>query len=240
MLFQKKKQIKDERIEKESQKATAVAFYVITLELLICLVVKLVLAEPWYNVTLELLCLVAGCGYAVIKKLVDGVPFFKTEDEALKEISNRILTKAFTIQFVLLVFGELVYMFALTGGENAGWSKEMTWLMIYLIIWVIPGSVFTVLAIKRGWLIWGSKKQETVGKKELAKRTAIGSLFFGLVMGAPELVKDGVFQPKGLLVVFGMAVTWGILFYVMFAGMIKFSEKNADKSVEEKEENSEE
>ena len=79
------------------------------------------------------------------------------------------------------------------------------------------------------------KKAETTGKAKLARSTALGALFFGIVMGGPECIKDGAFNPAGLLHVIGMGAMWGILFYLMFTAMLKLGEKRADKEVQEAE-----
>ena len=94
--------------------------------------------------------------------------------------------------------------------------------------------------LKKGWMVWGSKKREVTGKKEFGKRVIIGALFFGLIMGVPELIANGIFYVKGWLMILGMAAMWGILFYFAMLGLIKFSEKKADKLVQEKEESNEE
>jgi len=251
MLFKKKNQtqVKDERIEKESNKAMAPLFYLFSAGMLACLVLKLVLREPWYNFTLELLCLVPAWGYVLVKSIQNGILIIKEKDDALLGIRNAILSKAFMISFWVIIIGELFYMLAVTDYFNpdAGihsdseiWTREMTWMIVYLAVWFVPALVFTIFTLKKGWLIWGSKKREVTGKKEFGKRVVIGSLFFGLIMGVPELIANGIFYVKGWLMILGMAAMWGILFYFSMLGMIKFSEKKADKLVQEKEESNEE
>jgi len=100
--------------------------------------------------------------------------------------------------------------------------------------------IYSIAAIKNGWLIWGSKKREMEGKKNFKVRVVISSLFFGLFTGFLFLFKDGAFQPKGILWILGMGISWGIMFYFMFIGMMKVAEKRADKKVEEKENSVEE
>ena len=113
-------------------------------------------------------------------------------------------------------------------------------MLVYLAVWFVPAIVITVFTLKKGWMIWGSKKREAVGKKAFGKRVVIASLFYGLIMGLPELIKHGIFYAKGWLMILGMAAMWGILFYFAMLGLIKFSEKKADKLVQEKEESNEE
>lgn len=251
MLFKKKNenQIKDERIEKETNKLMTPMFYLVSTELLACLVLKLVLQEPWYNFILEILCLVPAWGYALVKRSQSGILVLKEKDDALLSIRDAIHSKAFMISFWVIIIGEVIYMFAMTDyfsrygiiqPDEVSWPRELTWLLVYLVVWFIPAIIVTVNTLKKGWLIWGSKKREATGKKEFGKRVIVGSLFFGLIMGLPELIENGIFYAKGWLMIFGMAAMWGILFYFAMLGLIKLSEKNADKAVKEKEESNEE
>ena len=251
MLFKKKNknQIKDERIEKETNKLMTPMFYLVSTGLLACLVLKLVLQEPWYNFILEILCLVPAWSYALVKRAQSGILVIKEKDEALLSIRDAIHSKAFMISFWVIITGELFYMFAVTDyfsrygiidPDTVSWTRELTWMVVYLAVWFVPAMIVTVNTLKKGWLIWGSKKREVTGKKEFGKRVVIGSLFFGLVMGLPELIANGIFYVKGWIMIFGMAAMWGILFYFAMLGLIKFSEKNADKRVKEEEESNEE
>lgn len=109
------------------------------------------------------------------------------------------------------------------------------WYAMSLLVWPIPALIYTALAVKTGLFQWGGKKAETTGKAKLAKSTALGALFFGVVMGGPDCIRDGAFNPAGLVKVVGMGAMWGILFYLMFAGLLKLGEKRADKAVQEAE-----
>lgn len=251
MLFKKKNQtqVKDERIEKETNKLMTPMFYLLSAGLMACLVLKLVLGEPWYNFILEILCLVPAWGYALTKRVQSGILVMKEKDDALISIRDAIHSKAFMISFWVIIIGEVLYMFAMTDyfsrygiiePEEVSWPREMTWLVVYLAVWLVPAIIVTVNTLKKGWMVWGSKKREVTGKKEFGKRVAIGSLFFGLIMGLPELIANGIFYAKGWLMILGMAAMWGILFYFAMLGLIKLSEKNADKAVKEQEEHDEE
>ena len=251
MLFKKKNQpqVKDERIEKESNKLMTPMFYLFSAGLFACLVVKLVLGEPWYNFVLELACLVPAWCYVIIKRAQSGILILKEKDDALLSIRDAIHSKAFMISFWVIIIGEMFYMFAVTDyfsrysvihQDAEIWTREMTWLLVYLAVWFVPAIIITVGMLKKGWMVWGSKKREVTGKKEFGKRVIIGSLFFGLIMGVPELIAHGIFYWKGWLTIVLTGAVWGILFYVFMLGMIKFSEKNADKLVQEKEESNEE
>ena len=251
MLFKKKNQpqVKDERIEKETNKLMTPMFYLLSAGLLACLILKLVLGEPWYNFVLEIACLVPAWGYALVKRAQSGILVMKEKDEVLLSVRDAIHTKAFMISFWVIILGEMLYMFGVTDyfsrygimePDAEGWTREMTWMVVYIAVWLLPALIVTVNTLKKGCMIWGSKKQETVGKKAFAKRVIVGALFFGLIMGVPELIANGFFYVKGWLMIFGMAAMWGILFYFGMLGLIKLSEKKADKLVQEKEESNEE
>ena len=199
MLFKKKNQtqVKDERIEKETNKLMTPMFYLFSAGLLACLVVKLVLREPWYNFILEILCLVPAWGYALIKRAQSGILVMKEKDDALLSIRDAIHSKAFMISFWVIIIGEVFYMFMMTDyfsrygiiqPDEVSWPREMTWLVVYLAIWLVPAIIVTVNTLKKGWMVWGSRKREVTGKKAFGKRVVVGSLFFGLIMGLPELI----------------------------------------------------
>lgn len=243
MLFKKKNQIKDERIEKETNKLMAPMFCLFSTGLLVSLIVKLVLGEPWYNFILELLCLISSWTYVLARRIGSGVLFLKEKDEVLLSIRNEIMAKAYGVAFWILTTGQLIYMFFVMYvlmPKDVIWVREMTWLVVYLAIDLIPAFIITVFSIKKGWMLWGSKNREVTGKKDFAKRTVIASLFFGLCMGVPYLFADGGFSLKAVLVIIGSGAMWGIMFYFGMLAVIKISEKNADKSVREKEESNEE
>ena len=157
MLFKKKNQnqIKDERIEKETNKLMTPMFYLVSTELLACLVLKLVLQEPWYNFILEIFCLVPAWGYALIKRAQSGILVLKEKDDALLSIRDAIHSKAFMISFWVIIIGEMFYMFAVTDyfsrysvihSEEEIWTREMTWMFVYLAVWF----VITFLLRKKG------------------------------------------------------------------------------------------
>ena len=244
MLFKKKNQnqIKDERIEKETNKIMPAIFWLFSAGLLASLIVKLVQGEPWYNFILEILCLVPSVGYMLVKRISNGVLFLKEKDEALVSIRNEIMSKAYMVAFWILTTGQLIYMFYIMGvlmQDDIVWIKEMTWLVVYLGIDFVTSLIVSIFTVKKGWMVWGSKKREVTGKKEFAKRTAGGALLFGVIMGAVDILENG-FSIQTIIMVVGTGAFWGIAFYFIMIALVKISEKNADKAVKEQEERSEE
>ena len=191
------------------------------------IIVKVYYRVPIYVYALELLSLAVSGIYLIVAELKYGILFVKDKDEELLSIHYKILSKAMMTSFWMLITGEIIFLFAV--------HEYTEWVVLYLVVWGIPAIIMSLFSIKNGWLIWGTKKKEKDGKKELKKRTAIGALFFGLFMGWSMMFKDGVFHIEGLLWVFGMALGWGVPFYLIFAGFMKLSETKADQSVDEKE-----
>lgn len=226
-MWKNKRQQVDERIEKESNRMSAKMYYLMSILTIVSIVVKMCYKVPVYVYALELISLAVSGIFCVVSELKYGILFLKNKDEELLSIHHKVLTKAMMISFWIIITGELLFIFIA--------NEYIKWIDLYFVIWGIPALISSFFAIKNGWLIWGTKKKEKDGKKELKKRTAIGALFFGVFVGFPMLFQDGVFQPEGLLWVFGLAAGWGIPFYLIFAGFMKLAEKRADKNVGKKE-----
>ncbi|MBQ3513322.1 MAG: hypothetical protein IJA32_05915 [Lachnospiraceae bacterium] len=226
-----KKKVVDERILKESNVLLAKMFYVSTLFTVILLVVKIVCRLPLFVYGLEIIALLASFVYLLVCEGRKGILFVK-KDEELKSIHEEILSKAMMINFSTIIDGELLFWFL---------AKEYRmWAVAYLVIWMVPAMIITVASIKNGWLIWGSKKRETEGKKNFKSRVIVGSFMVGLVMGLPNLYHDGAFHAEGILWILGMGISWGVLFYWFFLGLMKMAENKADKNLKEKEPQNEE
>lgn len=222
----------DERIEKESNMLTAKMFWVITPLLVISLIVKLVCALPWYLYALEILLLAVGGVYVLVQELRNGILFAGRRDAALAEIHNRILTTGFLIDFYGMVVGEFILMAVLVFVVKS----YFWWSLSYLLIWFVPAAVIAVSSVKKGWMVWGSQKNEQVGKKKLAGGTVIGALFYGIVMEAfnrfQHIYHDGAFHWAGLLWILIPGAVFGIFMYLYLTWMMKRAEKKADAILE--------
>lgn len=226
-MWKRKNQQMDERIEKESNRLSAKMYYLMSALTIVAIIVKLWYKVPMYVYALELISLATSGIYAIVSELKYGILFLKDKDEELLSIHHKVLSKAMMISFWIIITGEFLFIFVVHG--------YIEWVELYFVVWGVPAIIQSFFSIKNGWLIWGTKKKEKVGKKDFGKRTVIGALFFGLVMGLPMLFQDGAFHPEGLLWVFGMAAGWGIPFYLIMMGLMKVSEKMADKKAEKKE-----
>lgn len=216
--------VRDERIEKANNALAAKLLPVMLILQVIVLAAKLALGG-WGYCLLDVLALLVGGGLAAALLTVKGV--WRAGDETLEEIRALCLSRAFMAMLTVLVVGEFACM--LLDEANIGWYAPS------LIVWGIPALVYTVRVVRRGLFQWGGQKAETKGKAQLAKSTAIGALFFGIVMGGGACIKDGAFNPAGLLRVLGMAAGWGVLFYLMFTFVLKLGGKQADRELAEAE-----
>lgn len=232
MWKKKNKQVPDERILKETNRLGAKMYVAMSILSLLFLIVKLVYRLPWFMFVVEAAALLICELYVVIREKKMGILFLKDKDDALKSLQEEIWVKAGSIMMDIVLTGALILLFMA--------EEYLNWIVLYCVIWFIPALVYTILVIKRGLFIWGSKKRETEGKKSFKGRAVIGSAFFGLITGFPMLFEDGTFQLTGILWIIGMGATWGILFYFAMVGMMKLSEKKADKDLNEMESGHEE
>ena len=234
-MFKRKQKVVDERIEKESNKLNAKMYALMLVLTNACLIFKITKGLPFYLYALEIIVELTMILYFLVKESQSGILFMNKKDEATQTLHEGVLAKAFNIAFNIVVEGEFLLMFGLLI-----WAKEyFFWMCSYFVIWVPVALIITVVSIKRGWLIWGSKKKEQEGTKAFGKRVVIGSLLYGVIMGVFFMISHG-FSLKLLALIPIMAAMWGIPFYFIMLLFVKKAEKQADKQLEEVEHGSEE
>lgn len=224
------KKIVDERITRESNRLTATAFWLMLILQAAVLAAKLTMGAALRVCILDIAVLAVGFIGMIVLRTVKGL--WGAKDDALREIEQTGLSRVFGVMFFMMLFGELLLVFL--DGEN------LRWYVPFFLVWLVPALYVTIQSIRKGLMLWGSKKAESTGKARLAKSTALGALFFGIINGAPACFENGAFVPAGLLKVLGMGASWGLLFYLMMLGMLKLGEKKADKAVTAAEEANEE
>ncbi len=229
--MERKKRKPDERIEKETNRYAGKLFYPMCMLLVISLVVKCWFDLPHYVYALEIISLTAGVVCFLFQELRNGILFVKKKDDALEELHNQALTKAMMVQFWIMTIGECIPMYLMTYIEPM--QQYFWWYCSYMLVLFPLSLIITVLSLKKGWLVWGSKKQEKTGKKYFAITTVFAALSYGVLMeafdGFKHVYHDGAFHAEGVGRIFGMAAFWGVLFYFAMLGLIKISEKQADK-----------
>ena len=235
IMFGKKKQQVDERIEKESNKLSARMYGLMLVLTNACLIFKIVKGLPFYMYALEIIIELTMILYFLVKESQSGILFMNKKDEATQTVHEGVLAKAFNLAFNEVVYGEFLLMFGLLI-----WAKEyFAWIVSYFVIWVPAALIITVASVKKGWFVWGSKKKEKEGTKAFGKRVIVGSLFYGVIMGIFFMLSHG-FSVKYLVMMPVMAAMWGIPFYIIMLLLVKWGEKQADKKVEEVEHGGEE
>lgn len=224
-MFFKKNKVIDERIQKRSNELSAQMFPVCVILELVFLIIKISLRLPIIVYLLDICILAVGLVVWLAGEIRYGTLSVKEKDDILKELSNKAKMQAFMAMFKVIGIGELLYIIFVD-------KEYYFWVLSYFACW-LPGALYiTIKSVSEGLIIFGSKKKEKNTKKELAVRTFIGSIFFGLIMGYDRYIHEGVFNPKGLIAVPLLAAGWGIPFYLIFVAIMKIAEKNADKKVE--------
>ena len=235
-MFKRKQKVVDERIEKESNKLSAKMYALMLVLTNACLIFKITKGLPFYLYALEIIVELTMILYFLVKESQSGILFMDKKDEATQTLHEGVLAKAFNIAFNIVVEGEFLLMFGLLI-----WAREyFFWMCSYFVIWVPAALIITVLSIKRGWLVWGTKKKKQEGTKAFGKRVVIGSLGYGCFMGVFLMIMTGGFSVKYLVMMPIMAAMWGIPFYFIMLFLVKRAEKQADKKLEEVENGCEE
>lgn len=225
--MKKRKIIRDERIEKESNKLIAYMYIYMLITLMTLFAIKLVKGISPKRYIIEILCFTISGIYMIISLRKYSINLFRKYDDILKEIKTKILSKCGMICFWIIISGEFILLFL-------GYIESID-VLFYAIIWGVPALCITVYSIKQGLLIWGGTKRKVSGKNELAKNTFIGAIFFGIFMGASKLYSGGTFHASGFLWIIGLALGWGLPFYFIFSLLVSQGEKNADRQVKEAE-----
>lgn len=235
-MFKRKQKVVDERIEKESNKLSAKMYALMLVLTNACLIYKIVKGLPFYLYALEIIVELTMILYLLVKESQSGILFMNKRDEATQTLHEGILANAFNLAFNIVIEGEFLVMFGLLI-----WAREyFFWVLSYLLIWFPAALIITVLSIKRGWFVWGTKKKEQEGKKNFGKKVVVGSLEYGCFMAVFFMIMKGEISLKLLALIPIMAAMWGIPFYFIMLFLMKKAEKQADKKVEAVENGSEE
>lgn len=222
--------IADERISRGQNRFAAHGYWLMLGLQAAVLAFKLVLGAPLIACVLDFAVLCIGIGGMVLLRSLKGL--WSRGDEVLRQMDEELLAKLFMVLFWLVVVGEFVLFFA----DGANWR----WYVPYIAVWGIAALYVVFRSLRSGLVVWGGKKAEITGKHQLMKRTAVGALLFGIVMGGPDCFREGAFQLSGMWKVLGMAACWGVLFYLGMVLFLKLGEKSADQLVENAEQAAEE
>ncbi len=219
------KKLKDERIIKETNKISSPLYLLILILTVIVSSTKYIFfTQELSNYILEVLAISVSMGYLIISSLINGIPIFSSGDECINELQNKYRARSFEICFYTYVFGEFILL--LIPGQSLGI------IAFYILIWIVPGAIFTVKAIKRRLLLWGGENRKKKTIADFKKRVILGSLFYGIFMRWEHLWEQGKFQPMEILKILGAAAMWGIPFYFIMKLIISNGEKKSNKELE--------
>lgn len=229
-MLQLEKPMVDERIRKETNRFFAKLFYLQTLLAIGGMVIQIVNKVPLRVVCLQIICLVVGMGFALIQLITKGVFWLKAKakDEALTSIREGILALAYSLEFIILLLGDCVFLF---------FEKEYSsWNVLYCLEWVIPAWIYVVIGIKRSWIQWGGKNRQVNGKKLMKKLwipTMVGAVFMIILMELPEWLEDGVFSGDEIFAVAVIVIGIPMGSYFLMNKIVDTGEKRANKILEE-------
>jgi hypothetical protein len=221
----------DERVVRESGKycyyvAVAMIF------LAICsIIIKISFEVPFTRYTLEIISLVVGVAIYLVDEKRKGILFLPKTDDCLLEMHYKTFRYIAIAMLFTFVLGDLVLGLI---------NNDIMFFTSNIIIWGIPGSIFSEIAIKNGWLIYDKKKlNEINGKSELRRAISLAKKIFGIAVlwGAiVYLFKSNSGEINGMddvIIVIKMSIFWGISMFVIMYASIRISEKISDKKVKE-------
>lgn len=231
---QLEKPMVDERIQKETNRFFAKLFYVQTLFVISGMVMQIANQVPLRVFCLQIISLVMGIGFAWIQMITKGVFWLKTKDEALISIREGILAVAYSLEFIVLLFGDFIFLFL---------EKEYSsWNALYCLEWMIPALIYTIIATKRSWIQWGGKARQINGKKLMKKLwipAMVAAVFIIILSELPEWLEDGIFAGNEIFAVLIIVIGIPVGSYFLMNRIIDTGEKRANKMLEELEEEEE-
>lgn len=232
MLWKKKNNQKpDERLVKETNKLATKMFYVQSMLMVILFVVKWGNNLPFQMVVLELLTLLIGIGYVLVQEMRKGILFIGKKDAALQSIHEDVLARAHNKEMWTIAIGELILMYI--------FPQYLAWTTLYLASLFIPALVYTVVSIKKGWIQWGTKKQEISSKQGLKKKCVWGGIAFGIMSlptNIPMFLKDGGIELLEIIWIPLEMVLFSGLSYAIVSFMVNKGTKKANEVVPVEEE----
>lgn len=172
-MWKKKKQIVDERIEKESNQLISKQFYVMVLMNVLAMVVKIACKLPFYLYLLEMITLLTMVLYVIIKETSQGILFIKSRDDSVQSIHEGVLAGAYHIAFNIVIAGELLFFVLVYG-----FAKEyLLWIISYFMIWVPSALWITIGTDAKRLADMGSRKRRSSRKEKSGNENCDRSTF---------------------------------------------------------------
>lgn len=217
----------DERIQNEISTLAAKLYPLIILLTIIVCCYKLVFLKLEYTQCIsEYVAIIFSLGYYIVRVKQAGLTITYGKDEYLRGIQNKYLCHSFYIAFFAIIWGEFIIFFFID-------TQMKMHSLLYILIWIIPATIFTYKILMKGLMLLGTKKTAKTVTKKFKRNTIIGSLFYGIMMNWKWLIVDNSFQPIGIIHVLISSLLWGIPFYWIMKTMFQISEKQANKTLDE-------
>ncbi|MBQ7942924.1 MAG: hypothetical protein IJ326_02545 [Lachnospiraceae bacterium] len=227
-MLQLEKPMVDERIQKETNRFFAKLFFFQTLFVIGGMVMQIVNPVPLRVFCLQIICLVVGIGFALIQLITKGVFWLKAKDDALISIREEILAVAYSLEFIILLLGDCVFIF---------FEKEYSsWNVLYCFEWMIPAWIYVVIGIKHSWIQWGGKARQINGKKLLKKLwipAMVAAVFMIILLELPDWLEDKVFSGNEIFAVSVIVIGIPMGSYFLMKKIVDAGEKRANKMLEE-------
>jgi hypothetical protein len=207
----------DERVEKESGKIMADCYPILLAAVLVVAVAMMIHDTAFINC---LPAIVGGVGSVVFltaRYAMEGILFARGTDERIVAVRMRIKSHSYSFCLcVYLVIG-VVYLFLdvpayVIGGIVASWF--------------IPSLVVTIRLIAKGLTGGGQPRETNKGIRTLARTTTVGAIFFGFL--TTWFTGTEGFWQFVLRALLNGALFW-VLFFLVYAGLMKLSDKQANK-----------
>lgn len=211
------KKFNDELLNKRNNVILAKGFDFFTLCLCISSLLKILkvtnLISDFY---VEIVTLIIGGGYVILKLFSSKLLFQKDLDQYAQEIRDRHKSVGFIVYLITMLVGELLYLII---------SKNMMIACFYLPVWIIPTLICNFKIMKQGTLITGTENNRNRTLKILKRRTFIGSVFFGFCLCGKDIYYNNAFHLSGVLWTLYAATAFGLLFYFLFKLILDTNDK---------------
>lgn len=165
-------------------------------------------------------------GFFLYKYRCEGLLFSRESDERIDALRVEIKSKCFLFCMYVHVLGAMPLLF---------FDVPMVAMWAIIFSWFIPTVIAVVQIGWRGLYASGSKAKEKEDYKDLRIRTFFSALFFGGFMSFLQGLSEFRGIVHHVLLALGMALFWGVFFYLAMVGVDKLSAKFAEKRLEKME-----
>lgn len=216
-----KKGFNDERKNKENNSILAQGFDIFTLFILVCGIFKYVkMTHATHDFYVEIVTLLIGGGFVIYKLLGNQLLGKRNLDQYAQEVKDSYKAIGFAIYLISILIGEFLYYYI---------SKNMGVSGLYLLVWIIPTLCCSWKMMRKSTLVTGTENNKKITLKILKRRTAIGSVFFGICLCGNDVYYDNSFHVSGILWMIYAMLAFGFIFYLLFKQILMVNDKKESK-----------